>query len=44
MARAVPGYSCGEPRDLLVVQVLEEEEGPQLFGCQPFGLGHWCSR
>ena len=34
--------ALGEPRELLVAQVLEQEQGPQLLRFQPFG--HWCSR
>ena len=34
----------GEPHELVVAEMLEEKQGPQLVRRQPFGFGHRCSR
>ncbi len=36
--------ALGEPRELVVAEMLEEEQGPQLLRRQAFGFGHRCSR
>jgi hypothetical protein len=36
--------ALGEPRELVVAEILEEEQGSQLFRREAFGFGHRCSR